>query len=530
VSSDHCSNPPVLTSQILQGLSNSDLGTSTGSDLTAATVGALRWSYAGVLARSISGLVINVVLARLLGPEPFGVIAIAWLVIGLGNLLGDIGVGPALVQNRKLHDEDIRFTFGLQLAMGTLLAMAVALGASGIAGFFRQEDARPVLMAMAAIFVLQALGQTSGNLLRRSLRFRELQAAQVVSYLVGYLAVGIPSAVMGFGVWSLVAAQLIQSLLFSVLQYACVRHRLMPSRYPKSRGLLRFGGAVFGTNLANWVINYIDTAIVGRSFGIVDLGTYNRVLAFLNTPTSAGISGMQSVLFPAYSRAQGRPDALRRAYLVSIRTMAILVIPPLICVATVPRTVILGLYGPRWVGASSLAIPLALAMAVHSLMALGGPLLWGIGKASLELRVQSVVALVALTLFATASHFSLLAFAWTVLGVYVIRWLLISWAVSQIVGPVGVALLGTLLRGVSLAAAAAGAVWLTDLGLSRIGTEDAARLVAVGLAGALSMGVMFYLTRRWVTGPDLARVITESRGIPALLRRFLTGSMPEAGS
>src|SRR5687768_14551051 len=89
--------------------------------LSTASFAALKWDYAGTVTRAVSSLIITVVLARLLGPEPFGLLAAAWFVIGFANLVADLGLGPALLQRETISEEDVRYTFTMQVCVGFAL-------------------------------------------------------------------------------------------------------------------------------------------------------------------------------------------------------------------------------------------------------------------------------------------------------------------------------------------------------------------------------------------------------------------------
>ena len=168
------------------------------SNLLARSATALKWNYAGVLVRVACQLAIGVVLARMLGPAPFGVVAIAWLLIGACNLFADFGLAAALVQKEHVAERDIRFVFTCQVALGALLTGIGMLVADSVASYFGVPDAAAPLRAMFGLFLIQSIGQTSAALLRRSLDFRYLQQISIGSYLLGYLAIGIPGAVAGW--------------------------------------------------------------------------------------------------------------------------------------------------------------------------------------------------------------------------------------------------------------------------------------------------------------------------------------------
>src|ERR1035437_4738623 len=138
------------------------------STLNQRTGSALKWNYVGMAVRSSSSLVLGVVLARLLGPKPFGVVALAAVLIGFCNLLADSGFGAAIVQRESLSEEDIRFAFLYQMLSGVFLALACFFGASIIANLFRNQEVAPVIRVLSWTFPLQAFGQTATSLLKRN--------------------------------------------------------------------------------------------------------------------------------------------------------------------------------------------------------------------------------------------------------------------------------------------------------------------------------------------------------------------------
>jgi PST family polysaccharide transporter len=426
--------------------------------LAGRSLGALKWNYLGTGIKVLSQLVIGIVLARLLGPEPFGLIALAWLMLGLGNLIADSGLGVALIQKQQISSRDIRYVFTLQMLAGTALALLGFALSPMIAGFFSRPDATDILRWMSALFLLQAFGQTATALLRRDLNHKKVQLIQVTSYLVAYLMLGVPLAYAGLGVWSLVIAQLTQTTLQTLAAYLCVRHSLVPAFQADQPGLLRFGSKVLGSNLTSWGISYFDSAIIGRMLGMTDLGLYNRSMNLLASPMNAVVSTLQGVLLPLYSRLQGRRDEARDTYLATLCLVSIMLAPMFSAIAVMPETVVLGIYGQGWQLASMLIAPLALAMPVNAALALGGPLMQGLGNAGMEAVSQGVgFAVLVVAVMVAASH-SLAAVAWAVLAVYCLR----AWLVTRLAaGLVGIpassifrALAGPLLLALLAAASA----------------------------------------------------------------------------
>jgi O-antigen/teichoic acid export membrane protein len=496
------------------------------STLKRSAVSALKWNYLGMALRSGSALLIGVVLARLLGPKPFGQVAIGWLIIGFGNLLADFGFSAAIVQSDSLSQDEIRFAFSFQVTSGIALAVCCMAGAGAIARLFHSAEVVPVIRALSLMFPLQALGQTSISLLKRRLAFRAIQIVQIASYLIGYLAIGIPLAYLGFGVWALVVAQLVQTLLASGISYSVAPHVLLPSFRPH-RSLLSFGGKVIATNVANWSISNVDSAFVGRIFGVAPLGLYSRAVSLAVTPMNGVVTTLQGVLFAAYSRAQNREDALRRVYLTSVAAMGAALIPPFVVAAVVPSTIIVGLYGDAWVHAVPLFVPLALAMPLHALLALAGPLLWGVGKVERELRVQLISAFIAVAVFAATARVSMVCLAWGVLAVYAIRFLGMTWEVTRHLN-VGCSDIVQALRGGATVGLVTGVlVWTSDFFIARFGLPPFSRLVLDVTLTLVSMIAAIAVAPEAVLGPNAILFLQQVRPMmPEVVVRFMPKLRP----
>jgi PST family polysaccharide transporter len=384
--------------------------------------------------RSLSQFVIGVLLARLLGPEPFGIVAVAWLILSVGNLFADLGFGAALVQGKTVSALQLRFAFTCQMVI-SLLMMGAGIGmAEYIAAYFHKPQASPVICAMFVLFPLQAVGQTGAAMLRRSLHFKTLQTIAIVSYLAGYLVVGIPAAYFGLGVWSLVIAQLLQSALNSALLLAATAVPVKPYFHRGSDKFVSFGLQVMAANLSSWSISNLDTLCIGRAFSVVDLGLYSRAANLLITPMSIISTGFQGVLFAASSRAQSDREKVRHIYLETTAAVALLCFPIFFTAALIPATLIDGIYGKKWDASVPVVLPLALAVAINALLAIEGPLLMAAGRVGLELKNQFFTILFFIPLLWLATYEAMAAVAWVVFIAYLGRWILLTADTLRITG------------------------------------------------------------------------------------------------
>ncbi|HEY0784930.1 MAG TPA: oligosaccharide flippase family protein [Acidobacteriaceae bacterium] len=391
--------------------------------VASSAIAGMRWNYLGTLASTLSSVVISTVLARILGPGPFGQAIVAITVYALVNLFVDGGFSQALIQHKEISDDHIRRTFTCQVLIGVASTVLVYLAAPLIAALFHVAGVVPVIRAISLLMTVQSAGLVSSALLRREMRFRVLQYATLVSYLVSYLGVGIPLALAGKGVWSLVAAYLCQATLNSAFLYAAARHPITPVFGLPPRSIAVFGGIVMANSLVYWGHTNLDN-LAASYRGPTALGLYGRACNLAYQPCNALVASLQSVLLSSAAKVSDKTELVGRIALASMVLVLGILGPAYAAFIAAPSTVIIGLYGHKWVAAIPLMVPIALAMPLLGSIRVLNPIICGVGRPTLEFWPQAVSCVLAAAAYFTAVHYSVLAVAWALLGVTTVRFLL----------------------------------------------------------------------------------------------------------
>ncbi|NWG38774.1 MAG: lipopolysaccharide biosynthesis protein [Hydrogenophilaceae bacterium] len=427
------------------------------------SITAFLWGVGGAFLRLFMQMAAQIVLARLLGPEQYGLFAISVVVMSFSAFFSDIGMAYGLIQRKSLDDSHVRFVFGWQLVLGVAVAGLLVLLAQPLGEFFREPRLQALILALAPLAFVQAISAVSLNLLKRELDFKTLQIAQTLAYFLGYVCVGIPLALGGAGVWALVAAWGVQSLISLVLMYRAARHPLQPTlRHPDARSMGRFGGTVLLTNLTNWLIGNVDRTIVARTLDSASMGLYANAYNLVNTPSSTMLGFMQPVLYSACAKIQDDPQRIRKAYLLLMAGIGLVVMPVFFAMSAVADTLVLALYGQRWAQAAVVLQPIALAMPIALLWGITTPVLWNTGRASLEFKMQLPFAGLWLIAAWVAAQVSLATLAWTVLGLFTLRTLLFTQLAIRQIGVTWADCVRTLRGGLLLTAGVALAGWGAD--------------------------------------------------------------------
>lgn len=475
--------------------------------LGARSISAFLWGGGGAFLRLFMQMAAQIVLARLLGPEQYGLFAMGVVVMSFSAFFSDIGMAYGLIQRKSLDDTHVRFVFGWQIVLGLTVAGLLALLAGPLAEFFREPRLQIVMLALAPLAFLQAISAVSLNLLKRELDFKALQIAQTIAYFLGYVCLGIPLALAGAGVWSLVAAWAVQCLASLILMYRAARHPLRPQlRHPDARSMGHFGGTVLLTNLTNWLIGNVDRTVVARTLDSASLGLYANAYNLANAPSSTMLGFMQPVLYSACAKVQDDPQRIRKAYLMLMAGIALAVMPVFFAMSAVADTLVLALYGQRWAQAAEVLQPIALAMPIVLLWGIATPVLWNTGRATLEFRMQLPLAGLWLIGAWVAAQVSLAALAWTVLGLFVLRTLLFTQIAIRQIALGWVDCARALRGGVTLATCVALAAWGADHALANLLPSNPARLAAIIVACTLTLTLALRLLPRLLTA-DLTALL-----------------------
>lgn len=246
-----------------------------------------------------------VVLARLLSPHDYGLLAIVVVIIGIGEIFRDFGLSTAAVRAPELTGGQRTNLFWINAAIGVMLGGVLFAISGPLATAAGHIEVQSIARAMTAIFILNGLTTQFRAHLMRDLEFRRLAIIDVIAPALA-LAVAICTALLGWAYWSLVAQQITQAL--AVLIGTAIGARWIPGKPERNvsvRPFLRFGANLVLSQLVNYGTNNVDTAVVGFAYGPTSLGLYNRAYQLVVTPLSQIQSPVTSVAIPVLAKIQG---------------------------------------------------------------------------------------------------------------------------------------------------------------------------------------------------------------------------------
>ncbi len=403
-------------------------------NIGARTRTAAGWQFLSRGINTALQMVTSIVLARLLMPDDFGIIAMAMMVTGLGLVFQDLGLGQALVQRERISEKHTRAAFWGTLVMAGLLYGSVVLSAPHIGVFFDEPRMVPVIKTIAFVFLFAPFAVVPRSMLQRDLDFKTQFFATLIGSL-GYGIVGIGMALLDYGYWALVGAALASAGGNAVT--LCILMRYLPPFVPSFRGLgdlYGFGTGATGVGLLNYIAQQIDYLVIGRWLDSAALGLYEKAFRLVHAPLAI-IGGIISpVLFPVFSRLQEQQARAREIMGKILTVVAALSFPPLAVFAVAAPELIPLVLGEQWVDAVAPAQILAAAGALRTLVNPAAMLPKGFGAIYAQMWRNGVYAAVLFVGAIVGSNWGIIGVAWAALFATVVVWSLntqLLYAVSR---------------------------------------------------------------------------------------------------
>ena len=266
---------------------------------------------AQVLLQSIS----TVVLARLLTPTDFGLVAMVTAVTAIAAGFADLGLTEATIQRKEISHNQVSTLFWINVAIGLLLTLLTSAMAPVLAKFYREPRLVGITLVVSLSFLIGGLRGQHNALLKRQMRFSSIAIRDVTSYVVG-VSVAVTMAWLGAGYWAIVALPLTLNLTQMVLSWLMVKWKPgLPHSDAEVRSMIGFGGNIAVSYVIfNWVTN-ADNILIGWYWGAGPLGLYSRAYNLLMLAVNQIMAPAVSVATPAFSRIQGDPKLFARYYL-----------------------------------------------------------------------------------------------------------------------------------------------------------------------------------------------------------------------
>ena len=488
------------------------------SELRQKALRATFWSVICLWGNRFLTFLFFTVLARLLGPQAFGLVALSTVYLGFLLVFQDQGFAHAVIQREDLHPDHLNTVFWMNLGLALVLTLATLWGAPCIGGIFHEPQLPGVIRGLSPLLVIGALTSVHRALLYRAFRFRVLAVAALVGVTAGGI-VGILAALQGFGVWSLVFHQIVSRACESGIIWW---HSDWRPRFRWTRvhflDMFGFGKYVVGGQLASFVYLYAADLIIGLFLGSIAVGLFDvadRCIRMILQMISGVIS---RVSLPTFARLQQDSEWGRATLLKATNQVALFSFPVFLAVAVLAPEIVTTAFGGKWERAIPALRVLSLAGMAQSICYLKRYLVLAYGRPKWHFELELLTVILTLAGVLLAVHAGIVAVAWAQVLAQLTSFPLLFLAVSRLVHVRLREEVRAFLPALTVSVLMALAVSLLKVVI--VGHVAPQMVLVIGLLG----GAGIYLAGIWVVKPgDLLRTI---RYLRVMLGRTECGETP----
>ncbi len=340
-----------------------------------------------------------VILARLLPPSDFGLMAILLVLLGFSHCISDMGLGQALIFQKILKPGVFSTILLLTFLMGGGLTLGIFFLSDSISKLFNSPESASYIRIISPIFLVIAAGQPFLATFQKELNFSLITKAEIIGSVLA-LCVSVSAAATGFGVYALILGQYILTTTKTgiAIWFGFNKVSQLPDlRFSQIKTMLRFGLFQMGERFVGFTNTNLDKMLISRWLGVLSLGQYSVVFQLMSRPVFLFTTILNRVSFPVLSKIQDNKEKLRNAYLQSMQVTAFLLIPFYATLMVLSQPLIETILGESWVSSHLVFRVLCLVGLFMGLASLTSPLLLALGRADVGFWIT--ILLVAINTF-----------------------------------------------------------------------------------------------------------------------------------
>ena len=466
----------------------------------------LIWKFGERIGAQAVSFLVSIILARLLLPSDYGVIALITIFIDIANVFVSSGFGAALVQKKDADEVDFSSVFYFSIVMSWVLYIIVFLGAPAVAGFYDKEILTPVLRVMALKLPLAGVNSVQHAYVQKKMLFKRFFFSTLIG-TVGSAVVGIVMAYTGFGAWALVAQYLFNSTMDTVVLWFTVRWRpVWRFSLGRMKYLFGFGWKMLASELIHTSYKQIRSLIIGKVYTEKDLAFYNQGGKLPSLIVTNINSSVSSVLFPAMTLKQDDTGKLKEMVRLSIRVSSYIMWPLMIGLLVISEPIVRLMFSEKWLPCVPYMQIACIQFALEPVQTANVQAVKAMGKGRTYLIMEIVKKLFGIVMIVAVMYQGVMAIAVTAMFVTFFAALVNSTPNRKYLGYTYREQLVDLIPSILLAAAMGICVY----GVGRLPVPDLVSIVLQAVSGAASYIII-----------SLAFRVSQFRYIVDILKNFI---------
>ena len=371
------------------------------------------WTFSERLSAKIVQFILQLILARLLTPDDYGLSALILAFVNIANIFVIGGFNTALIQKKESARIDYSSVFFVSISFAVLLYVVLYICSPIIANFFNDDRIVSLLRVISISLIIGSYSSVQVAYLTKNMQFKKLFKANIIGVTLSAI-ISILMAVKGFGVWALVFQYLINRIVvLIVLQLLVKWHPYIEFSWESIKALFSYGSKCMFSNFLSTIVTDLYTAVIGKFYPKSQLGVYDTGLKMPSTVTETFTSALGSVLFPAFSSMQDDRKLLKQYLKKANETSSFIVFPVVFAMAAMAKPLILFLLTDKWSGAIPFMQIACLLFCFYPLHINSLQVINSIGKSDVTLKNEILKKIVDLSFLAVTIHFNLY---WVAIG------------------------------------------------------------------------------------------------------------------
>lgn len=321
--------------------------------LKAQTIIGVKWTTISTIATTVLQFIQLAIMARILSPSDFGLMAIVMVVMGFVGAFADMGVSNALIHRQTISKNELSSLYWLNVIAGVVMFILVSAIAPLVAEFYKEKELTKLIILLSTTFIIQSFAQQFSMLWQKELRFREIAKIEITNKIIS-LFVTVYLAYVGYGVYALAYGTIVSSIIQTIqyLYLGLKEYRpMMRFKFQDVESFLEFGVYQMGERTVNYFNYQIDTLLIGKLLGVESLGIYNIAKQLVMKPALVFNPIITRVTFPAMSKIQSDLPKLKEVYLKTINYLSSVNFPIYAFIFIFAYEIILVMFGTKWIDA-----------------------------------------------------------------------------------------------------------------------------------------------------------------------------------
>ncbi len=476
--------------------------------------GSIQWSYSGKLISAIIQIGYTALIARLLDPEIFGVVAICNTIIRFIQFFSEMGVSSTIIQKKTLSDGDKTSLFYISFCANLILCVLIWITAPLISYVIPEltRESIFILRVLSLSCIINGISHTGMNLLKRELEFKYLNIGLLISQVIGQVGVGLTLAFLGFGVWSLVGGALTQVMIMAVLVLFKKAHSF---RFYKTHadypGLIKQSSQFSFLRILEAVGGYLPAFSVAFYLGVTATGLFDRVFVLVILPLEYFSSSLSKVLFPVFSRFQRRREDLGLAFKTTITLVSSVLLPTAAGMAVAGDKIVLTVLGPDWLPSIPFLPIIAVYTGLISVSHFFGVLIDALGYLKQKMIIQTLVLIFIVSAFILFRPDTFHHLFYILISAEILKLVVFSFFSMNLLSYSPMDLVLMFYPSIAPTMGVATAIYFVKIQLSQLGMSTAGSLMLCILTGFVSLSISLWVLWVFVYTCDIKKFLRKVR-------------------